>query len=108
MSPSASIRSHLAPVHREGLPFIGLFALVSLVLFWLWSPLGWLATVANAVVVYFFRDPDGVDADPRRIVVFSRRRRISRITNAVPPKGARLGERAVPRVSIFMSVFDAT
>ena len=36
MSVLASIRSQLAPVHREGLPFIGVFAVVSLLLFWLW------------------------------------------------------------------------
>jgi len=28
--------------------------LVSLVLFWLWSPLGWLGTVATLWCVYFF------------------------------------------------------
>ena len=47
MSVVASIRSQLAPIHREGLPFIGGFALLSLVLFWLWSPLGWLGTMAT-------------------------------------------------------------
>src|SRR5438445_286540 len=40
MSILASIRSQLVPIHREGLQFIGLFALASLVLFWLWTPLG--------------------------------------------------------------------
>jgi phosphatidylserine decarboxylase len=40
------------------------------------------------------------------IVVSPADGRISRITNAVPPKELDLGERAVPRVSIFMSVFD--
>ena len=32
--------------------------------------------------------------------------RVSRITNAVPPTELELGERPLPRVSIFMSVFD--
>ena len=48
MSVLASIRSQLAPVHREGLPFIGMFALASLFLFWLWSPLGWLGTMRRS------------------------------------------------------------
>ncbi len=39
MSVLASIRSQLAPVHREGLPFIGAFAVVSLLLLWVWPPL---------------------------------------------------------------------
>src|SRR5919201_4649566 len=106
MSVLASIRSQLAPVHREGLPFIGLFALVSLVLFWLWSPLGWLGTMATIWCVYFFRDPERVTPIREGIVVSPADGRVSRIANAVPPKELGLGERALPRVSIFMSVFD--
>jgi phosphatidylserine decarboxylase len=106
MSVLASIRSQLAPVHREGLPFIGIFALASLFLFWLWSPLGWLGTVATVWCVYFFRDPVRVTPIREGIVVSPADGRVSRIANAVPPKELALGERALPRVSIFMSVFD--
>src|SRR5204862_6294658 len=45
MSVVSSIRSQLAPIHPEGYPFIGAFALASLILFWVWSPLGWIGTV---------------------------------------------------------------
>ncbi len=93
MSVLASIRSQLAPVHREGLPFIGVFAVVSLLLFWLWAPLGWLGALATLWCVYFF-------------VVAPADGRVSRIVNAVAPKELGLGERPLPRVSIFMSVFD--
>jgi phosphatidylserine decarboxylase len=102
----ASIRSQLAPVHREGLPFIGAFALASLVLFWLWPPLGWLGTVATLWCVYFFRDPERVTPVREGIVVAPADGRVSRVTNAVPPVDINLGERPLPRVSIFMSVFD--
>src|SRR5262249_59770697 len=57
MSVLASIRSQLAPIHREGLPFIGVFAVVSLLLFWLWSPLGWLGALATLWCGHFFPDP---------------------------------------------------
>ena len=40
------------------------------------------------------------------IVVSPADGRVSRITNAVPPQELELGERPLPRVSIFMSVFD--
>ena len=106
MSVLASIRSQLAPVHREGLPFIGIFALVSLVLFWLWSPLGWLAALATAWCVYFFRDPQRVTPIREGIVVAPADGRVTRVANVVPPKELDLGERPLPRVSIFMSVFD--
>src|ERR1700704_1709168 len=106
MSVVASIRSQLAPVHGEGMPFIGVFALASLLLFWLWSPLGWLGTLATLWCVYFFRDPARVTPIREGIVVSPADGRVSRITNAVPPAELGLGERAMARVSIFMSVFD--
>jgi phosphatidylserine decarboxylase len=107
MSIVASVRSQLAPVHREGLPFIGMFALASLFLFWLWSPLGWLGTMATIWCVYFFRDPARVTPIREGIVVSPADGRVSRIVNAVPPKELGLGERSMARVSIFMSVFDS-
>jgi phosphatidylserine decarboxylase len=106
VSVLASIRSQLAPVHREGLPFVGVFALVSLILFWLWSPLGWLGALATLWCAYFFRDPQRVTPVRDGIVVAPADGRVSRITNAVPPAELGLGERPLPRVSIFMSVFD--
>ena len=106
MSVLASIRSQMAPIHRERLPFVGVFALASLFLFWLWSPLGWLGTMATLWCVYFFRDPERVTPVREGIVVSPADGRVSRVTNAVPPKELELGERPLPRVSIFMSVFD--
>jgi len=106
MSVLASIRSQLVPIHREGLPFIGVFAVVSLLLFWLWSPLGWLGSLATLWCVYFFRDPARVTPIRDGIVVAPADGRVSRIVNAPAPKELELGERPLPRVSIFMSVFD--
>jgi phosphatidylserine decarboxylase len=106
MSVLASIRSQLAPVHREGMPFIGAFAVASLILFWLWSPLGWLAAIATLWCAYFFRDPERVTPVRDGIVVAPADGRVSRVTNAVPTTELGLGERPLSRVSIFMSVFD--
>jgi phosphatidylserine decarboxylase len=106
MSVVASIRAQLAPIHREGLPFIAAFALASLVLLWLWSPLGWLGVLATLWCAYFFRDPERVTPIRDGIIVAPADGRVSRVANAVPPKELALGERALPRISIFMSVFD--
>jgi phosphatidylserine decarboxylase len=106
MSIIASIRGQIVPVHREGLPFIGIFALVSLILFWLWSPLGWIGTVMTIWCALFFRDPARVTPTREGLVVAPADGRVSKIINAVPPLELNLGERALPRVSIFMSVFD--
>ena len=106
MSVLASIRAQLAPIHREGLPFVGVFAVASLLLFWLWSPLGWLAAIGTLWCAYFFRDPERVTPVRDGIVVAPADGRVSRIVNAVPAQELGLGERPLPRVSIFMSVFD--
>ena len=106
MSVIDSIRKQLTPIHPEGYPFIGGFALVSIILLWLWPPLGWLATLATAWCAYFFRDPPRVTPVRDGIVVAPADGRVSQVSNAVPPPEIGLGARPLPRVSIFMSVFD--
>src|SRR3954470_12190961 len=106
MSIAASIRSQLVPIHREGYPFIGMFALASLFLFWIWAPLGWIGTVLTIWCVLFFRDPIRVTPVREGLVVSPADGRVSQIANAVPPRELGLSERPLPRISIFMSVFD--
>src|SRR6202051_2812788 len=106
MSVFNSIRSQLAPIHPQGYPFVGSFALASIVLFWLWPPFGWLGTVATLWCAYFFRDPPRVTPVRDGIVVAPADGRLSQVANALPPKELDLGERPLPRISIFMSGFD--
>jgi phosphatidylserine decarboxylase len=106
MSVIDSIRKQLAPIHPEGYPFVGGFAFASIVLLWLWPPLGWLATLLTVWCAYFFRDPPRVTPVRDGIVVSPADGRVSQIVNAIPPKELDLGERPLPRISIFMSVFD--
>src|ERR1700733_14660209 len=106
MSVYDSIRKQLTPIHPVGYPFIGGFALASLILFWLWTPLGWLGTAATLWCAYFFRDPPRVTPVRDGLVVAPADGRVSQIVNVVPPPELGLGERALPRISIFMSVFD--
>jgi phosphatidylserine decarboxylase len=106
MSVINSIRSQLAPIHPQGYPFIGGFALASLILFWLWTPLGWIGTLATAWCAYFFRDPVRVTPLREGLVVSPADGRVSRVVNAVPPAELALSDRPLPRISIFMSVFD--
>jgi phosphatidylserine decarboxylase len=106
MSVFNSIRSQLSPIHPLGYPFIGGFALASLILFVIWAPLGWIGTVATLWCAYFFRDPPRVTPVRDGIVVAPADGRISQITNALPPSELGLSDRPLPRISIFMSVFD--
>jgi phosphatidylserine decarboxylase len=106
MSIRDSIRSQFVPVTPEGYPFIGAFAFVSLVLFWLWSPLGWLGTLATIWCAYFFRDPPRVTPVRDGLVVAPADGRVSQVTSVTAPPQLGLGSKPLPRISIFMSVFD--
>jgi phosphatidylserine decarboxylase len=101
-----SIRSQFAPIHPEGYPFIGGFALLSLVLFYFWPPLGWIGTIVTVWCAYFFRDPARVTPVRDGLIVSPADGRISQIAMAIPPAELGLSLRPLPRVSIFMSVFD--
>src|ERR1700754_2538387 len=106
MSIADSIRAQIPPIHPEGYPFIGGFALVSLILFWIWTPLGWIGTALTVWCALFFRDPVRVTPVREGIVVAPADGRISMVAQATPPAELGLGTVALPRVSIFMSVFD--
>jgi len=101
-----SIRSQFVPIHPEGYPFIGGFALVSLVLFLVFTPLGWLGIVLTLWCAYFFRDPPRVTPVGDGLVISPADGRISLVVNAVPPPELALGTTPLPRISVFMSVFD--
>ncbi len=106
MSIYDSIRQQLVPITPEGYPFIGAFALVSLFLFWLWTPLGWIGTAATLWCAYFFRDPPRVTPVRDGLVVSPADGQVSQITTASPPHELGLGDKPLPRISIFMSVFN--
>src|ERR1700730_9373529 len=106
MSLAASIRQQLTPIHPEGYPFIGGFALATLVLFWLWPPLGGIGLIATLWCIYFFRDPPRVTPVREGIVVAPADGRVCQVVSVVPPRELELGEGPLPRISIFMSLFD--
>jgi phosphatidylserine decarboxylase len=106
MSVLDSVRRQLAPIHREGYPFIALFALASLILFWIWVPLAWIGVIATCWCAYFFRDPPRVTPVGNGLVIAPADGMISQVALAVPPRELDLGDTSRPRISIFMSVFD--
>ena len=106
MSILDSINRQIPPIHKEGYPFIGGFALASLLLFWLWSPLGWIGTILTVWCALFFRDPVRVTPIRDGLVVSPADGRVSMITMALPPAELGLGDRPLPRISVFMSVFN--
>jgi len=96
----------MVPITPEGYPFIGAFALAALILFWVFYPLGWIATVLTVWCIYFFRDPPRVTPIRDGLVIAPADGRVSQVTTTVPPHELGLGATPLPRISIFMSVFD--
>jgi phosphatidylserine decarboxylase len=96
----------LAPIHKDGWRFIAIFAVVTLLAFWLWRPLGWLGVLATAWCIYFFRDPWRVTPQRAGLVVSPADGTIILVDEAPPPPELGLGSAPMQRIAIFMSVFD--
>jgi phosphatidylserine decarboxylase len=101
-----SLRRGVAPIHPEGYPFVAGFIVATLLLWWLWSPLGWLGSIASVWCAYFFRDPARVTPVRADLVIAPADGAISFAGFAAPPPELGLGMAPLQRVSIFMSVFD--
>ena len=97
----------LAPIRREGWPFIAAAALVTLLL-WLavGQFFGWLGALATAWCAFFFRDPERVTPIREGLVVSPADGIITLIEPAVPPPELGMGPNPRPRISVFMNVFD--
>jgi phosphatidylserine decarboxylase len=106
MSVAETIRRQFSPIHPEGYPFIGGFALASLILFWIATPLGWVGVIATLWCVYFFRDPQRLTPIREGVIVSPADGRISQIAAAAPPAELELGVMPRTRISIFMSALD--
>lgn len=96
----------LKPMHPEGWRFLPIFAGVTLVLFWLWEPLGWLGVLCTVWCYYFFRDPVRSVPQGDTLILSPADGVISLIEPAVPPAELGLGPQPLLRVSVFMSVFN--
>ena len=94
------------PTHREGWRFIAIFAVITLVLAFLWKPLFWPGLALTVWCYYFFRDP--VRSVPQRdgLIVSPADGVVSLITDTPPPPELELGDQPRVRVSVFMNVFN--
>lgn len=106
MSLIDSVRRQLTPIHPEGYVFIAIFAVIALVLSYLWAPLGWIGALATAWCAYFFRNPERVTPVRDGLVVSPADGIVCSIGYFPPPPELELGGQPMQRVSVFMSVFD--
>ena len=100
------LSTFVKPMHPEGRKFVAIFAAITLVLFLLWKPLGWVGVGLTVWVYYFFRDPERVVPIQEGIMVSPADGIVSLLEPAVPPSELGLGSEPMTRVSVFMSVFN--
>ncbi len=96
----------LKPMHPEGRRFVALFAVVTLALFLVAEPLGWIGLGLTVWCYYFFRDPERVSPRREGLVLSPADGIVSQIGPARPPGELGLPDGDMTRVSVFMSVFD--
>ncbi len=100
------LSTFLKPMHREGYRFVAIFAAITVVLFLIWEPLGWIGVGLTVWCYYFFRDPDRVTPVRDGLVVSPADGIVQMIEAAVPPAELDLGAEPITRVSVFMNVFN--
>ena len=96
----------MVPIHREGWPFIALFAGVNLLGFLI---AGWLGLVLLPLTIWciaFFRDPERTPPDGPGLIICPADGLLLPLVDAVPPQELGLGDAPRPRLSVFMNVFN--
>lgn len=96
----------LTPIHRLGYPFIAAFAVATLLLSYFGSWAFWIGVLLTAWCIYFFRDPARVTPTRPGLVIAPADGVVMLIEQAPPPPELGLAGTPLPRVSIFMNVFD--
>ena len=100
------LNTFIKPMHREGIKFILIFSIISVILFFFYIPLGWVGIGLTIWCYYFFRDPkrtipvrDGLLVSPADGV-------ISLIEKTMPPPELDIEKEELTRISVFMNVFN--
>ncbi|HEY0105582.1 MAG TPA: phosphatidylserine decarboxylase [Rhizomicrobium sp.] len=94
------------PIHREGWPFIAVFALINFILWRLWPPAGFVFVPLTLWCVAFFRDPEREPPPGENRLVSPADGLLLPVVEAVPPEELGLGPAPRRRLSIFMNVFN--
>ena len=96
----------IKPMHREGIKFVLIFALITIGLFFISDWLGWAGVGLTIWCYYFFRDPQRTTPTRDGLLVSPADGIISLIEKAVPPEELGMSPDALTRVSVFMNVFN--
>jgi phosphatidylserine decarboxylase len=100
------LRQVLAPIHPDGWKFIAAAAVAAVILFLVWHPAGWAGLIIALWMVYFFRDPWRVTPTRPGLIVSPADGIVVSLGPAPPPPELLMGAAPVPRIGIFLNLFD--
>ncbi|HWD58427.1 MAG TPA: phosphatidylserine decarboxylase [Stellaceae bacterium] len=100
------LRQIIAPIHPDGWKFVAIAAVATVILFFLWPPLGWLMLIVTLWVAYFFRDPWRVTPLRAGLVVSPADGIVVSIAPVPPPPELAMGGEPVTRIGIFLNLVD--
>ena len=106
MSLLNTVKNAVPPIHPEGYKFVAIFAAITLILGWLWSPLFYIGVALTVWCALFFRDPKRVTPVSEDLVISPADGRVSHVGKVVPPQELGLGDKPLTRISVFMNVFN--
>ena len=93
-------------IHKEGYPFIALFAGVNLLAFLFSAWIGCALLPITIWCIAFFRDPERTVPDVVGLIICPADGKLLPIIDAVPPAELDMGDAPRKRLSIFMNVFN--
>lgn len=100
------VRGFVPPIHPEGHMFVAGFAMVSVLLWAMYTPLGLVGLAATIWCALFFRDPVRVVPKGEGYIVSPADGIVSKIEKIAPPEELGLGAEEVVRISVFLNVFN--
>ena len=96
----------LVPIHQEGWSFVAICLALAAILFFVWTPLGWLGLALTLACTYFFRNPDRVTPVRDGLIISGADGMVEAIAPAIPPPEIAMDPAPVVRVSVFLSLLD--
>jgi phosphatidylserine decarboxylase len=97
----------IPPIHKAGYPFIAVFVIVTVALFWLNVHLGWVGLALTVWCCFFFRDPERVPPPNPQAITSPADGIVCMVGPATPPEGLGLDQNEeLDRICVFMNVFD--
>ena len=72
----------------------------------MWPPIGWIALILTLWLAYFFRDPWRVTPTRPDVIVSPADGIVVSLGAAPPPPELEMGSDPLPRISIFLNLFD--